>query len=247
MQEPLDALESRITELRRAIRSALAAHEQDRVRELRAELRRTERSWDALVTPPDRPEEDRQGLASLLPAREQVHQALTLLGVPAAPKLIGAVHSAFFTGQLTASRLASLRRDEERSYRAAPGARPYYLCPALTSDLLSPARALLCVSTWPLEQRITGPLSPRADFLTAAIRTAEAARALSGTGPASMHGGAAAAALRHEHPRRRTSSSRRQRGRRDDRRSSTRGAGHPRRPGPRRPGAGRAPRPAPAQ
>ena len=55
---------------------------QDRVRELRAELRRAERSWDALVTPPDRPEEDRQGLASLLPAREQVHQALTLLGVP---------------------------------------------------------------------------------------------------------------------------------------------------------------------
>jgi hypothetical protein len=184
MQEPLDALESRISELRRAIRSALAAHEQDRVRELRAELRRTERSWDALVTPPDRPEEDRQGLASLLPAREQVHQALTLLGVPAAPKLIGAVHSAFFAGQLAASQLASLRRDEERSYRAAPGARPYYLCPALTSDLLSPARALLCVSTWPLEQRIMGPLSPRVDFLTAAIRTAEAARALSGTSTA---------------------------------------------------------------
>ena len=90
-------------ELRRAIRGALAGREQDRVRELRAELRRAERSWDALVTPPDRPEEDRQGLASLLPAREQVHQALTLLGVPAAPKLIGAVHSAFFAGQLAAS------------------------------------------------------------------------------------------------------------------------------------------------
>ena len=74
--------------------------EQDRVRELRAELRRAERSWDALVTPPDRPEEDRQGLASLLPAREQVHQALTLLGTPAAPKLIAAVHEAFFAGQL---------------------------------------------------------------------------------------------------------------------------------------------------
>ena len=73
-----------------------------------------------------------------------------------------------------------------RSYRAAPGARPYYLCPALTSDLLSPARALLCVSTWPLEQRIIGPLSPRVDFLTAAIRTAEAARALSGAGAANL-------------------------------------------------------------
>ena len=140
MQEALDALESRIAQLRSAIRTALAARDDDRVRELRAELRKTERSWDALVTPADRPEEDRQGLASLLPAREQVHQALTLLGVPAAPKLIGAAHSAFFGGELTASRLASLRRDEMRSYHAAPGARPYYLCPALTSDLLSPAR-----------------------------------------------------------------------------------------------------------
>ena len=222
-------------------------HEQDRVRELRAELRRTERSWDALVTPPDRPEEDRQGLASLLPAREQVHQALTLLGVPAAPKLIGAVHSAFFTGQLTASRLASLRRDEERSYRAAPGARPYYLCPALTSDLLSPARALLCVSTWPLEQRIMGPLSPRADFLTAAIRTAEAARALSGTGPASIAVERLLRRFAMNIPGAGPAQPGGSVGRRDDRRSRTRGAGHPLRPGPRRPGAGREPRPAAAR
>jgi hypothetical protein len=180
MKEPLDALENRIAELRHAIRGALAAHEQERVRELRAELRQAERSWDALVTPPDRPGNEREGLASLLPVREQVHQALTLLGAPAAPKLISAVHNAFFAGQLVPARLASLRRDEERSYRAAPGARPYYLCPALTSDLLSPARALLCVSTWPLETRITGPLSPRVDFLTSAIRIAEAAPSLSG-------------------------------------------------------------------
>jgi hypothetical protein len=180
MKEPLDALENRIAELRQAIRGALAAHEQERVRELRAELRRAERSWDALVTPLDRPEIGREGLVSLLPVREQVHQALTLLGAPAAPKLISAVHEAFFAGQLAPSRLASLRRDEERSYRASPGARPYYLCPALMSDLLSPARALLCVSTWPLETRITGPLSARVDFLTSAIRIAEAAPSLSG-------------------------------------------------------------------
>jgi hypothetical protein len=183
MQDPLDALETRIAELRRAIRGALADHDQERVRQLRADLRRAERSWDALVTPPDRSEEERQELASLLPVREQVHQALTLLGVPAAPKLAGTVHSAFFAGHLAPSGLASLRRDEERSYRSAPGARPYYLCPALTSDLLSPARALVCISTWPLEQRVIGPLSPRVDFLTSAIRIAEATAALGGAGP----------------------------------------------------------------
>jgi hypothetical protein len=189
MQEPLDALEGRIAELRRAIRAALADRDQEQLRELRAELRRAERSWDALVTPPERPEEDRQGLASLLPVREKVHQALTLLGVPAAPKLVTTVHSAFFGGGLTPSGLASLRRDEERSYRSAPGARPYYLCPALTSDLLSPARALVCVSTWPLEQRVIGPLSPRTDFLTAAIRIAEAAAALGEAGNATAEAG----------------------------------------------------------
>lgn len=119
----------------------------------------------------------------LLPVREQVHQALTLLGVPSAPKLVGTVYAAFFPGEIAAGRLSSLRRDEERSFRTAPYARPYYLCAALTADLLAPARGLLTVSTWPLERRIVGPLSPRTDFLTSAIRLAEHADArLTGRG-----------------------------------------------------------------
>ena len=112
------------------------------------------------------------------PAREQVHQALTLLGVPATPKLIRAVHNAFFAGELAPARLTSLRRHEERSYRSLPNARSYYLCPALTADLFSPARALLTVSTWPLRQRVVGPLSPRVDYLYAAIRVADLVGAL---------------------------------------------------------------------
>jgi hypothetical protein len=107
-----------------------------------------------------------------LPVREQVHQALTLLGAPAAPRLIVAVHEAFCAGRLASSRLTSLRRDEERSFRVAPYARPYYLCAALTADLLSPARGLLAVSTWSMDRRIIGPLSPRVDYLTAAIAVA---------------------------------------------------------------------------
>jgi hypothetical protein len=109
----------------------------------------------------------------LLPAREQVHQALTLLGAPAAPRLIVAVHNAFSAGILAGSRLTSLRRDEERSFRVAPYGRPYYLCAALTADLLAPARGLLAVSTWPMDRRVVGPLSPRVDYLTAAIAVAE--------------------------------------------------------------------------
>jgi hypothetical protein len=82
------------------------------------------------------------------------------------------VHDAFFPGELVAARLTSLRRDEERSFKVAPFGRPYYLCPALTADLLSPARGLLALSTWPLETRVVGPLSARVDFLTGAIRVA---------------------------------------------------------------------------
>lgn len=117
----------------------------------------------------------RRGMRS---ARERTHQVLTLLGVPTTPKLIRAVHDAFFSGELSPSQLSSLRRHDERSYRSLPDARPCYLCPALTADRLSPARALLTVSTWPLHQRVVGPLSSRVDFLYAGIRVADIVIAL---------------------------------------------------------------------
>lgn len=198
MSDPLDALEKSISDLRRAIRDASAAGDTERAGELRAQLRRAERAWDALMdadalpaTPPVDPAAlDMRG--SILPAREHVHRALMLLGTPAAPKLIIGVHEAFFPGGLSASKLSSLRRDEERSYRLAPGARPYYLCPALAHDMLSPVRALITVSTWALEQRIIGPLSPRVDFLTGAVRIAETVR----TAAKSAETGPSPAALR---------------------------------------------------
>ncbi|GAA2124232.1 hypothetical protein [Actinomadura napierensis] len=173
-----DALEARIAELRAGVRRAMASGDRRTARELRADLRRAEQEWDTAVlgdagepeAPAPAAPEERRGL---LPVREQVHQALTLLGVPSAPKLIGSVYAAFFPGDIPGTRLTSLRRDEERSFRTAPYARPYYLCAALTADLLAPARGLLTVSTWPLEQRIVGPLSPRTDFLAAAVRLAE--------------------------------------------------------------------------
>ncbi|MGG2463730.1 hypothetical protein ACO0M4_28700 [Streptomyces sp. RGM 3693] len=184
MSDPLDALEKSIGTLRRAIRDATAAGDTERAGELRMQLRRAERAWDALVDagepaaapPRPAPEAAPAARGSQLPAREHVHRALMLLGVPAAPKLIVGVHEAFFPGELSASKLSSLRRDEERSYRSSPGARPYYLCPALAHDLLTPVRALITISTWTLEQRVIGPLSPRVDFLTGAIRIAEAVR-----------------------------------------------------------------------
>ena len=201
MAEPIESLERRIESLRTAVRKAAASGDRGRAGALRAELRQAEKAWDealerleAQPSPQAEPVPDARSAAGersapgapagggraagrpaarLLPIREQTHQALTLLGVPAAPRLLSTVHQAFFAGTLAASRLASLRRDEERSFRLAPYARPYYLCAALTADLLAPARGLLAVSTWPMEKRVIGPLSPRVDYLTAAIAVAE--------------------------------------------------------------------------
>lgn len=195
VDESLEQLDARIDGLRAQVRYALQAGDREGAKGLRARLRDVERAWHELA------EQEEHGTASagpgggqdslaedrtraespaarpgagrvLLPLREQVHQALTLLTVPAAPRLISAVHEAFFAGSIPGSRLTSLRRDEERSFRTAPFARPYYLCAALIADYLAPVRGLLAISTWPIEKRVIGSLSPRVDYLTAAIQIA---------------------------------------------------------------------------
>jgi hypothetical protein len=190
--ETIEALERRIDALRVKVREAILSGEQALASAHRASLRQAEQAWeDALAQaaqahagpettapsepadPPDPPASpDPPG--SLLPLREQVYEALSLLQVPAAPKLIATVHEAFFGSTFPTTRVTSLKRDEERSFRTAPFARPYYICAALSADYLSPSRGLLAVSTWPLELRVIGSLSPRVDFLTAASRVAEA-------------------------------------------------------------------------
>lgn len=207
MGESPEALERRIVALRTEVRGAVVRGDRPAARALRAELRAAEAAWDdaladledaagapepaPVATPlPAAPLPAAQLPAAplhagpLLPLREQVHQALTLLGAPAAPRLVVAVHDAFSGGEIPSARLTSLRRDEERSFRAAPHSRPYYLCAALTADLLAPARGLLAVSTWPVAARVVGPLSPRVDFLTGAARLAEHLDRLPHPGPA---------------------------------------------------------------
>lgn len=186
MHEHLDALEARMQQLQQGLRQAHMQHDSAQVRVFSEELKRTQNAYNALFGSGDAPETTQPQPLPLstagpggagLPAREQVHQVLTLLTVPAAPKLISQVHEAFFSGPLNTARLAAVRRDEERSFRSSPYARAYYICSALTSDLLAPARALLALSTWPLEQRVVGPLTHRVHFLTSALRLAEAAQA----------------------------------------------------------------------
>ena len=187
MTETVEALERRIGQLRVALREALLASQHAHVTTLRGELRRAERDWeDTLAQAQLQAQTQTHGgetiaetvappsTGPLLPLREQVYEALSLLQAPAAPRLIATVHEAFFAITFPTQRVTSLRRDEERSFRVAPFARPYYICAALTADFLIPSRGLLAVSTWPMEKRVIGPLSPRVDFLEAAIRVAEA-------------------------------------------------------------------------
>jgi hypothetical protein len=202
--DTIEALERRIDELRAAVREAVLAGDRALAGQRRSALKSAEQAWEdaldaaaaqagphpnagpttkagptaraAAATPaePAEPDEPSALPGSLLPLREQVYEALSLLQVPAAPKLIATVHEAFFGATFPTTRVTSLKRDEERSFRTAPFARPYYICAALSADYLAPSRGLLAVSTWPLELRVIGPLSPRVDFLTAAIRVAEA-------------------------------------------------------------------------
>ncbi len=190
MTDPVEELERRIARLRAAVREAVLGGDTARASALRHDLRQAERAWDIALTEAT-PGAAAVGLpqvteprSPLLPLRDQVHQALSLLTVPAAPRLIATVHEAFFATTFPTARLTSLKRDEERSFRAAPFARPYYICAALTADLLAPARGLLAISTWPMEVRVIGSLSPRVDFLTGAIRVAEAIERLPAPVPA---------------------------------------------------------------
>jgi len=190
----IEALERRIDRLRVAVREAVLAGDGTRARTLRAQLKDADHAWEAALAEAETagpgmpgsglahgkaagesaPDREPSSPGPLLPIREQVYDALSLLQVPAAPRLIATVHEAFFASAFPAVRLTSLRRDEERSFRTAPFTRPYYICAALSADFLSPSRGLLAVSTWPMERRVIGSLSPRVDFLTAAIRAAEA-------------------------------------------------------------------------
>jgi hypothetical protein len=181
VDESVEALEERISALRADVRRAVRNGDSREASALRRDLEDAEQAWEqalaheapaaAPLIPQPTPA---QPAGPLLPLREQVHEALSLLLVPAAPRLIATVHEAFFATTFPTARLTSLRRDEERSFSTAPFARPYYICAALAADYLSPSRGLLAISTWPLERRMIGPLSPRVDFLISAVNVAQA-------------------------------------------------------------------------
>lgn len=127
------------------------------------------------------------GYEASIPVRDQVIQALHLAGHPATHRLLADIARARTGESIPTAALASLRRDEARSWTNAQdinrrtATRDVYVVPALSHDRLAPVRGTLALSTWPTSRRLIAPLSPRVDFLRIAINLAEEVPAVAGT------------------------------------------------------------------
>src|SRR5207249_2648237 len=91
------------------------------------------------------------------------------LNVPSSPKQIAAYAAARTGEPFDVRGLASIRRDELRSWSLGPK-RATYMVPALEGPWFVAGRGRFALSHWPLWQRIVGPLSPRADHLRASLQ-----------------------------------------------------------------------------
>lgn len=122
----------------------------------------------------------KKGLSQQLPIthvslRENVIRVLNLTKTSTQAKLIGSISEVIFNQELDTKKLSSLRRDEQRSYKAGLDSkrktqlRDVYVVPALSSDQLAPVRGALALSTWDVADRLIAPLSPRVNLLKTTV------------------------------------------------------------------------------
>ncbi|MDQ3974568.1 MAG: hypothetical protein M3276_09610 [Actinomycetota bacterium] len=104
-------------------------------------------------------------------ARQTVTAALGEIGVPARARLVADYCEARFGERIDTRAFSTLRRDERRAW-ASKSSRPTYIVPALEGRFFQPIRGLLALSDWPIERRLIGPWSERADHLAATIQLA---------------------------------------------------------------------------
>lgn len=99
--------------------------------------------------------------------RDIAISVLNELEVPVAPRSVADYAAARFGSMIDPRAMASLRRDEQRSWRAAGSVRAVYIVPALEGHRFLPLRGKVALSSWPLTRRLIGPWSERADHLRA--------------------------------------------------------------------------------
>jgi hypothetical protein len=105
-------------------------------------------------------------------ARQTVTAALAEIGVPARARLVADYCEARFGERIDTRAFSALRRDERRAWSSS-SSRPTYIVPALEGRFFQPIRGLLALSDWPIERRLIGPWSERADHLAATIQLAK--------------------------------------------------------------------------
>lgn len=176
--DELGAVLRRITELGTQVQHALEVGDVESASAAHAALRALERRRDGLLDARladagggDLRRASTQRPTAERPLREIALNALTYLGGPASTSLVVDVARVRDGVRLPANRLASLRRDEERSHSSG-STRTAYVVPGLTHDRFAPARGVLASSAFPLARRIVAPASGRVDFLTAVITIA---------------------------------------------------------------------------
>jgi hypothetical protein len=102
-------------------------------------------------------------------ARAVTIAALGEIGVPSSPRAIAEYAWVRFATRLDYRGLASLRRDEWRAWASPRTVRAVYLVPALEGQRFLPVRGKFALSDWPLQRRLIGPWSERADHLVATL------------------------------------------------------------------------------
>jgi len=169
------------TRLARRVADAIAAGDRDEALRLTREL-------ESALTGTTAPAADEAPSFSAEPAvvamthtpvparssRQVIAGALAEIGVACRARVVTDYAEARFGQRVEPRTLAALRRDERRAWEKS-SARPTYIVPALEGRYFQPVRGLLTLSDWPLERRLLGPWSERADHLAA---TAQLARQL---------------------------------------------------------------------
>jgi hypothetical protein len=145
---------------------------QDAVDEANRRVRRLARLQDRKAALPARGPNGRQRAVA----------ALTELDVACSPKEIATYAQARAGEPFDLRTLASVRRDERRSWDSGSH-RDTYIVPTLEGPWLVAGRGRFGLSHWELWRRVIGPLSPRADHLRACRHLAEHAERLQSLDP----------------------------------------------------------------
>ncbi|MBG0717745.1 hypothetical protein G3N18_06575 [Microbacterium sp. 2C] len=169
MRTVLDAIDA----ANARVRDALSVGRMDAVPDLMAEVEELEKQRALLLREMTRPPVAEVPFSPGPSLRVKVISTLRLVQRPLAARFVTQIARARFDYVIDTSALASMRRDELRSYRAyaenphGAQSKTQLVVPALSFDRYTPVRGVLALSDWDMSRRLIGPASPRVDVMLA--------------------------------------------------------------------------------